>query len=214
MCTPRLVHHTGPKNHCCSLWEDLDHFLYDTDKNGVRYRSCFLNSENFLEVFFFGEPLLIDERQLVHALFCQGCVLWTEVKRTTAQMAGSTALFKTYAGSLANVQQRVKVWVSDPFWEVACISRWTHQFKLRQWFMLACVGSGVIVMTIRSLQLMWSCPAEMARALEIIVAADAGDFWSKNKLKVLKVANTRCKPKRLDRYDTVLEIGIKSCVCE
>ena len=71
-------------------------------------------------------------------------------------------------------------------WESASISRWTHVSKLLKKWLLGALGSGVLPQALRDVQLWWGIQSSMESALAKLVAADSGDYSSREKLKLLR----------------------------
>ena len=79
-------------------------------------------------------------------------------------------------------------------WESACASRWTHVSKLRCRFIVCALCRRLLPEALKELKTHWGLNDAMIPTLARIVQADALDFSSKSKLKLLRVCEVVCCP--------------------
>ena len=102
------------------------------------------------------------------------------------------------------IQRRVYAWTCKRAWAVACASRWIHISTLRRRFVAGALACETLPAAICDMQLEGHIDESMVAALERRLDADAGDFSSRQQLRLLRVASVVCKP--LMKQKMVIEL--------
>ena len=85
-------------------------------------------------------------------------------------------------------------WFCHRAWEQVAESRWTKSVNLLRRVLTGCLAQRILPNCLRGMQTSWQVHEGLAAALERQVRADANDFTSRNKLRLLRVCRALCPP--------------------
>ena len=85
-------------------------------------------------------------------------------------------------------------WFCHQSWEQGPDSRWTKSVNLLRKVLTGCLAQRILPLCLVGMQTTWNVHEGVAAALERAVRADANDFSSRNKLRLLRVCRVLCPP--------------------
>ena len=164
---------------------DTDDWLHRTSSSGERYKSqLLLDLEALCAAVDFGSVA----EELTH--YC--CVQ----EGDAAHAAGATpgdACCRSREESVEQVAAPLIQWFCHKSWEQSD-NRWTKSVNLLRRVLTGCLAQRILPESLRGMQTSWKVHEGIAAQLERLVRANADDFSSRNKLRLLRICRVLCPP--------------------
>ena len=176
---------------------DQQDWLYTTDKDGNQIKGQYLEDlEAFASAVEFGS----SEHRIVH--YC-----WVEAgsEEHLSGMSIGDPCCESFEEALEKTAVPCLNWLCHATWEQACESRWTKVVTTLRRAMAGYLGQQVLPECLKLLQTTWGINEGMEAALARIVASDASEFTSKNKLRLLRACRVLCQPAAAEEMAIVFQ---------
>ena len=202
---PRPAHmRTKAQEFIDLLFTQRDHeWMYVKTKDGERVKGPLLTDlEALAAAVEFGS---LNDSKLTH--YC--CVQEGSPEHLAGLRVGGPCC-RDKEESLEKVVVPILTWVVHRPWEVSAVSRWTHVVTLLKKTVVGFLAQRVLPESLRALRVHWDIHDGVISALERMVAADANDFSSKNKLRLYRVCKALCPSEMA--FEAAIVLNVLMCV--
>ena len=162
-----------------------DDWLYKKAADGAKVKKqLLLDIEAMATAVDFGS---LETDEIIH--YC--CVREGDEKHAAGASPGDPC-----CGSREESVEKVALpliqWFCHRSWEQAAENRWTKSVSLLRRVLTGFLAQRILPECLKSMQTSWGVDESIAAALERMINADANDFSSRNKLRLLRVCRSLC----------------------
>ena len=162
-----------------------DEWLYKTTKDGAKVKIQLLQDlEAMAAALDFGS---MDTDEIVHYCYVQE----GDEKHALGASPGDPCC-ESREEAVEKVAVPLIQWFCHRSWEQAAETRWTKSVSLLRRVLTGYLAQRILPECLKSMQTSWDIDESIAAALERLVRADANDFKSRNKLRLLRVCRVLC----------------------